>query len=56
MRHKYVANDLNILNIASMCDVRIKYLRNVFTMLEMTDEFHKWLIYVGNNVYMFEMA
>ena len=34
--HKYVANDLNILNIPSMCGGRLKYLRNGFTMLEMT--------------------
>ena len=34
--HKYVANDLNILNMASMCGGRHKYLRNGFTMLEMT--------------------
>ena len=32
----YVANDLNILNMASMCGNRLKYLRNFFTMLEMT--------------------
>ena len=31
----YVANDLNILNMASMCRKRLKYLRNGFTMLEM---------------------
>ena len=31
----YVANDLNILNMASMCRKRFKYLRNGFTMLEM---------------------
>ena len=36
VRHKYVANDLNILNMASMCGGRLKYLRNGFTMLEMT--------------------
>ena len=34
--YKYVANDLNILNISSMCGGRLKYLRNGFTMLEMT--------------------
>ena len=34
--HKYVANDLNILNMASMCGGRLKYLRNGFTMLEKT--------------------
>ena len=36
VRHRYVANDLNILNMASMCFGRLKYLRNLFTMLEMT--------------------
>ena len=36
VRHKYVANDLNILNMASMCGGWLKYLRNGFTMLEMT--------------------
>ena len=36
VRHRYVANDLNILNIASMRGKRLKYLRNHFTMLEMT--------------------
>ena len=36
VRHQYVANDLNILNMASMCGGRLKYLRNGFTMLEMT--------------------
>ena len=36
VRHKYVPNDLNILNMTSMCGKRFKYLRNGFTMLEMT--------------------
>ena len=36
VRHKYVANDLNILNMASMCGGRLKYLRNSSTILEMT--------------------
>ena len=36
VRHKYVANDLNILNMVLMCGERLKYLRNDFTMLEMT--------------------
>ena len=35
-RHTYVANDLNILSMALMCGKRLKYLRNPFTMLEMT--------------------
>ena len=35
VRHKYVAKDLNILNIPWMCGKRIKYLRIGFTMLKM---------------------
>ena len=42
--------------MASMCGVRLKYLRNGFTMLEMTEEFDKQLIYVLNDMYMWEMA
>ena len=42
--------------MASMCAGRLKYLRNGFTMLEMTYEFDIWLIYVGNDVYMLEMG
>ena len=34
--HKYIAHDLNIFNMASMCGKWLKYLRNGFTMLEMT--------------------
>ena len=40
----------------SMCGNRFKYLRNRFTMLEMTEEFDKPLIYVGNDVHLWEMA
>ena len=36
VRHKYVANVLKILNMASMRGTRFKCLRNHFTMLEMT--------------------
>ena len=46
-----------------MCGKRFKYLRNGFTMLEMTQEFDKRLIYVdirfkyvGNDAYVWEMA
>ena len=39
-----------------MCGGWLKFLRNGFPMLEMTSEFEKWLIYVGNDVYMWEMA
>ena len=39
-----------------MCCKRLEYLRNGFTMLEMTKEFDKRLIYVENDVYMWEMA
>ena len=35
VRHKYVAKDLNILNMPWMCCKRIKYLRNGFTILKM---------------------
>ena len=35
--------------MASICGNRLKYLRNPFTMLEITEEFVKRLIYVGNN-------
>ena len=35
VRHKYVAKDLDILNMPWMCGKRIKYLRNGFTMLKM---------------------
>ena len=40
--------------MASMCVGLLKYLRNGFTMLEMTLEFDKWLIHVGNDVDMWE--
>ena len=39
-----------------MCGKRIKYLRNGFTMLKMINEFDKWLICMGNDVYMWEIA
>ena len=39
-----------------MCGKRLKYLRNHFTMLEMTLEFEKRLKYVGNDVDLWEMA
>ena len=42
--------------MSSMCCKRLEYLRNGFTMLEMTKEFDKGLIYVKNDVYMQEMA
>ena len=42
--------------MASMRGKGLKYLRNHFTMLEMTLEFDKSLTYVGINVYMWEMA
>ena len=56
VRHKYVAKDLNILNMPWMCAKWIKYLRNGFTMLKMISDYDKSLIYVGNDVYMWEMA
>ena len=39
----------------SMRGKRLQYHRNSFTMLEMTKEFDKRLIYVGNDVYMWEI-
>ena len=36
VRHKYVAKDLNILNMPWTCGGPLKYLRNGLTMLEMT--------------------
>ena len=36
--------------------VRLKYMRNGFTMLEMAYEFEKRLKYVGNDAYMWERA
>ena len=33
--------------MASMCGGRLKYLRNGFTMFEMTYDFDTWLTYVG---------
>ena len=42
--------------MSSMCCNRLEYLRNGFTMLEMTKEFEKRLIYVENDVYMWEMV
>ena len=35
---------------------RLKYLRNGLTILEMASEFDKWLKYVGNDVYICELA
>ena len=42
--------------MSSMCCKRLEYLRNDFTMLEMTKEFDKGFIYVKNDVYMWEMV
>ena len=39
-----------------MCGRRLKYHRNGFTMLEMTEDFDKRLIYVENDVYMWKMV
>ena len=54
--HKYVAKDLNILSLPSMCGKLIKYLRNGFTLLKMIEEFDRRLICMGNDVYMCEIA
>ena len=40
----------------SMCGGWLKYLRNGFSMLEMTYEFDKQLIYVGNDLSISETA
>ena len=42
--------------MASMRGKRLKYLRNHFTMLEMTYEFDKRLIYVGNDAFLWELT
>ena len=42
--------------MAQMYEARLKYLRNGLTMLEMALEFDKWLKYVGNDVYIWELA
>ena len=42
--------------MASMRGKRLKYLRNHSTMLKMIEEFDKRLIYVGNDVYILELA
>ena len=39
-----------------MCGKRLKYRRNGYTMLEMTQGFAKRLKYVGNDVCIWEMA
>ena len=36
LRHRYIANDLSILNMASVGGKLLKYLRNHCTILEMT--------------------
>ena len=41
--------------MASMSGGRLKYLRNGYTMLEMTKEFDKWLIYLRNGFTMLKM-
>ena len=42
--------------MASMRGKRLKYLKNGFTLLQMTEEFDKRQICVINDVYMWEMA
>ena len=42
--------------MATMCGKRFTYLRNGFTMLKMAHEFDKRLKYLGNDVFIFEMA
>ena len=42
--------------MASMRGKRLKYLRNHSTMFEITFEFDRRLIYVGNDVYIWVLA
>ena len=42
--------------MAQIHEARLKYLTNGFTILEMFQEFDKRLKYVGNDVYIWEMA
>ena len=42
--------------MAQIHGARFKYLRNGLTKLEMSSEFDKWLKYVGNDVYIWELA
>ena len=42
--------------MASMCGTLLKYLRNHFTMLEMTQESDKRLVYLGNDVHIWGLA
>ena len=42
--------------MTSMGGQRLNYLRSHFTMLEMTEEFDKRLIYVGNDVCIWEFG
>ena len=42
--------------MASMCGGRLKDLRNGFTMLEITEEFDKWLISVAIDVCIWVLA
>ena len=42
--------------MSSMCCKRLEYLRNGFSMLEMTKEFDKRFTFVENDVHMWEMA
>ena len=41
--------------MAQIHGARLKYLRNGLTMLEMAEEFDKWLKYVENDVYIWEL-
>ena len=42
--------------MAQICRKRLKYIRNGFTMLDLTKEFDKLLKYVGKDQCMWEMA
>ena len=42
--------------MAQICGKRLKYIRNGYTMFEIAEDFDKLLLYVGNEVYMWEMS
>ena len=51
-----MGNGQNIWEMALIHGARLKYLRIGLTMLEMALEFDKGLKYVGNDVYIWELA
>ena len=51
-----LGNGQNIWEMTQIHGAPLKYLRKGFTMLEMAQQFDKRLKYVGNDVYIWEMA